>query len=293
MAQAWLSQARRERAGSSAATGSVPTPKSTSAGNLASLVDEGAGLTQQVLETRLALVELESTGPRLPADVALLVRQRPSLESPPPGAHANPRWREYVTYREQRLGELKKGATTKGPLRWEAYEQMRGWFARGLAFERFMVELLRADAALPKAQRRFLGDFDNPRIETYVGVWKPESGLRFADVLVIEQSLLPGRTPRVETFSFKSRDLSLLTEDALIAQLIADAREALVYYGETLNIRRPSLQRILPNVPHVPVRRVRLIYEESNHLKPKDFDLQKAAVDEAHNAFPEVEILFR
>ena len=45
--------------------------------------------------------------------------------------------------------------------------------------------LLQADAALPKAQRRFLQDFEQPRIETNVGVAKPgESGVRYADVLV-------------------------------------------------------------------------------------------------------------
>jgi hypothetical protein len=123
-----------------------------------------------------------------------------------------------------------QGKADKGPLRWEAYERMWGWFTRGLVFERLMVELLRADAALPRALRRFLGDFDNPRIEMYVGVWKPKNGLRFADVLVIEQQPPPpGQPPRVETFSFKSRNLSLHGEDALAAQLKADASEALTY----------------------------------------------------------------
>jgi|GEM_PF-4936211 len=61
---------------------------------------------------------------------------------------------------------------------------------RGLEFERTMVKMLRADAQLPRAERRFLGDFDKPRIETYVGVKKPGTGLRFADVLVIEEGEL-------------------------------------------------------------------------------------------------------
>ncbi|WP_306818977.1 hypothetical protein [Archangium lipolyticum] len=47
----------------------------------------------------------------------------------------------------------------KPPLTWDGYEKMRGQFARGLAFERFMVSQLRADAALPRAMRRYLQDF--------------------------------------------------------------------------------------------------------------------------------------
>ena len=96
-----------------------------------------------------------------------------------PRPETTPRWREYVNYYEKRLGEVKQGKAAQGPLVWEAYEQLRGWFARGLAFERFMVKLLEADARLPRAERRFLGDFDRPRIEANVGVKKPGPGLRY------------------------------------------------------------------------------------------------------------------
>jgi hypothetical protein len=156
--------------------------------------------------------------------------------------------------------------------------------------ERVMVELLRADAALPRAQRRFLGDFHSPRVETYVGVWKPKSGLRFADVLVIEEGPLAGHPPRVETLSFKSRSLTLLDGKALDAQMIADARDALGYYGGTLDIRRPSLQSLLRESSEVPVRRVRLIYEGGD-LKPRDVNVLKRAVDEAELRVKGVEVL--
>ena len=171
------------------------------------------GHTREVVEAKLAAVELEATGPRLPTDVAVLEKHRPSLDAPPPEAQGNPRWREYVDYYEKRLARVKQGKAAKGPLRWEAYERLRGWFARGLAFERDMVKLLREDAEKPRAQRRFLGDFDRPRIETQVGVRKPDTGLRYADVLVIEEGGLAGGPPRVETFSFKSRDLSGLEDE--------------------------------------------------------------------------------
>ncbi|ATB36952.1 hypothetical protein CYFUS_002367 [Cystobacter fuscus] len=287
-AQAVMSKARPEATGSSARR-AVGTGRTET---LASLVDEGAGLTREVLEARLALVELEATGPRLPRDVAVLEQQRPSVEAPPPGAEGSPRWPEYVAYYERRLGELRQGTATKGPLRWEPYESMRGWFTRGLAFERLMVELLQADAKLPRAQRRFLGDFDQPRLERYVGVMKPGTGLRFADVLVIETGELAGRPPRVETLSFKSRNLSGLKGMALEAQIMEDAREALKKYGETLDIRRDSLQLLLREGSKVPVSKVRLVYE-GGQLLPKDTNEVNRAVSATKNALPGVEVLFQ
>jgi hypothetical protein len=166
---------------------------------------------------------------------------------------------------------------------------MRGLFARGLAFERMMVSLLRADAALPRATRRFLQDFNSPRIEVNVGVAKQSTpGVRFADVLVIEGEPPAGQTPRVETFSFKSRDLSLLEPKVLVAQMVADASEALRYYGETLDIRRPSLKHLGPEVP---VQRIRLIYE-GGELKPGKAGELVTAVQKAQDQVKGVEVLF-
>ncbi|MFY0583408.1 hypothetical protein ACN28S_62095 [Cystobacter fuscus] len=281
-AQVWLSQAKPPRPGpweSQGGTGTRSAPTralaAERAGSMASLVDEAEGLTREVVEARLAWVELDAEGPRLSRDVAVLERQRPSLEAPLPGAEGNPLWGEYVAYREKRLGELKQGKAAEGPLRWEGYERMRRGFARGLAFESLMVDRLRADAALPRAERRFLGDFERPRIGRWVGVWKSESGLRFADVLVIEEGPSAGRSPRVETFSFKSRDLKGLKAGALRAQIMSDAKKALGYYGETLDIRRPSLQPLLREGSKVSVQRVRLIYERGQLDPKKTAELNK------------------
>jgi hypothetical protein len=177
-------------------------------------------------------------------------------------------------------------------MRWEAYEQMRGWFARGLAFERLMVELLEADALLPRAQRRFLGAFVAPRLSRSVGVWKPESGLRYVDVLVIEEGGPSGVPPRVETFSFKSRDLSGLKYEALKAQMIEDAGEALQKYGGTLDIRRDSVHSLLSGSREVPIQRVRLVYE-GGKLKPSMADDLRKAMDETKRKVPAVEVLFQ
>ncbi|HYO70916.1 MAG TPA: hypothetical protein VEU33_33030, partial [Archangium sp.] len=280
------------------ATGSPPTrpsPKQARAvepqGSLASLVDEGVGHTREVVEAKLAAVELEATGPRLPTDTRVLKQHRPALDAPPPEARGNPRWREYVDYYERRMGEVEHGNASKGPLKWEGYERLRGWFARGLTFERDMVKLLREDATTPPSQRRFLGDFDRPRIETQVGVRKPGTGLRFADVLVIEEGALGGRPRRVETFSFKSRNLAL-PEEVLKAHMKADAREALRNYGETLDIRRDSLQSLLQGGSEVQVPRVRLIYE-GGELLPKDVNMLQLAVEATEGAVPGVEVVFQ
>ena len=212
-AQACLAEARPERPG-------APEPKAAAGGALggvASLVDEAAGLSAEVLEAKLREAELEASGPRLPADVALLKKLHATLSAPPPGVpEGYALWEDYRAYRQRRLTELEQGQATEGPLRWEAYERMRGAFARGLAFERAMVELLREDARLPPAQRQWLKGFNQPRIEVHVGVSKPGvPGIRYADVLVIEERPPAGQPPRVETFSFKSRYLAPLKEEPL------------------------------------------------------------------------------
>ena len=261
-------------------------------GTLASLVDEGVGHTLPVVEAKLAAAELEATGPRLPKDVRVLEQHRPVLEAPPPEAQGNPRWREYVAYYNKRIKEVESGTAAEGPLKWAPYEQLRGWFARGLAFERDMVRLLQEDAKKPRSQRGLLGDFDRPRIEIQVGVRKPGTGLRYADVLVIEEGGLGGGPRRLETFSFKSRDLSGLREKALKAQMIEDASEALQKYGETLDIRRGSLQSLFPGSGEVQVSRVRLIYE-GGKLMPKNVNLLNSAVDAVESAVPGVEVVFQ
>ncbi len=267
-------------------------PGSTGASGVSLLVEESAGLTREWVESRLAAAELEATGPRLPGDVTLLETQRPLLGSPPPGTGNSPRWPEYVDYYERRVGELKAGESAKGPLRWEPYTRMWGGFIRGLEFERRMMKELRADAARPRAERRYLRDFEQPRVEASVGVTKPGTGLRFADVLVIEAGESAGRPRRVETFSFKSRDLSRLDPDALTAQMTADANEALQKYGETLEVVRASLKTLFQGESGVSVRRVRLVYE-GGELKPAQGAALRAAMRETQSKVPGVEVSFQ
>ena len=191
-----------------------------------------------------------------------------------------------MAYLETRAAEIRQGIAQKGPLKWAGYRLVRDRYARGLAFERKMVALLEEDAALPRARRRWLKDFDQPRIETHVGVAKAD--IRFADVLVIEEGPAAGPTPRVETFSFKSRELNRLGRSELTAQMRADAGDALLYYGETVDIRRPEFK--LRGIP-VKVERVRLIYERK--LAPSDTDLLTSAMRNVKEDVKGVEVLFQ
>ena len=123
-----------------------------------------------------------------------------------------------------------------------------------------------------------------------MGVAKPGTpGVRFADVLVLEEQPPSGQPPRVETFSFKSRNLLPLEEGDLTAQMRMDASDALRYYGGTLNIRRHSLKHLGHEVP---VRKVRLIYE-GRALKPKDPNMLKRAVTRVAELVKGVEVWFQ
>ncbi|WP_254626652.1 hypothetical protein [Myxococcus sp. CA039A] len=235
-------------------------------------------------EAKFRQVEAEAGGARLSTDVAALKKHREALlRTAPPGADVHPLWLDYLSYLEKRAAEIEQGIASRGPLPWSSYQLVRERYARGLAFERDMVVILVADAALPRAQRRWLGDFEKPRIETHVGVAKAD--LRFVDVLVIEEGPAGGPTPRVETFSFKSREFLGLDGDALAAQVVEDARAALRYYGETLNIRRPGLEQT------VQIKRVRLIYEKTS--KPLNSDALDRAVNRAETRAKGVEVLFQ
>ena len=267
-AQALLAEASRERPG---ATASTQLPK------------DFAGVPPEVLEARLAQIEWEATAPRLSRDVSFL-KEHPPERDAPRGAEGHPLWTEYVSYRETRLAELEQGTPAKGPLRWEGYLDLRGQFIRGLMFERAMVARLRADAALPRAQRQWLKDFDQPRIETHVGMTKAD--LRFADVLVVESKPPSGQPPRMETFSFKSRNLHLLDVRELTAQMKADARGALQYYGETVNVRRSGLEGM------VRIQRVRLVYE-GGRLRPAQGSTLKAALQSVKSNVAGVEVVIQ
>ncbi|QAT88244.1 hypothetical protein EJ065_6719 [Corallococcus coralloides] len=278
-AQATLAVRHREPP-SSASTGGG---SGRAGGPRPSVPPEAAGLPTEVAEAKFKQWEAEFPGERLPMDVADLTRHRQALrEAVPAAATAQPLWADYVAYLETRAAEIKQGIAEKGPLKWAGYRLVRDRYARGLSFERKMVSLLEADAALPRAQRRWLKDFDQPRIETHVGVAKVD--IRFADVLVIEDGPVAGPTPRVETFSFKSRDFKLADRDALAAQMTTDAGHALRYYGETLNILRSEIRQ------QAHIQRIRLVYE-GGPLFPKDPKMVRAAIATAKRRVEGVEVL--
>ncbi|MGE6756959.1 hypothetical protein ACQKGO_03010 [Corallococcus interemptor] len=279
-AQAVLAERYRESARASA-TGSG----GKRIGGRTSLPPEAAGIPAEVAEAKLRQVEAEAAGARLPMDVGVLRKHLAALEkAAPPGADVHALWPEYLSYVERRTAEIGQRNASKGPLEWTGYQVMRDRYARGLDFERKMVALLEEDAALPRAKRQWLKDFDQPRIKTHVGVAKAD--LRFADVLVIEEGPSAGPQPRVETFSFKSRDLKLLDNDALVAQMTTDARNALRYYGGTLEILRKGMRQ------STQVQRVRLVYEGGG-LKPRNAETLEVAMSEAQEKVIGVEVMIQ
>jgi len=294
-AQAVLAEARRESA-RAAATSGVASRESARPATTRGAAGKRAGSSDflaqnaevsaaEAAKAKLFQAELESSGPRLPKDVKLLKKLAPKLDEPPPGVDRGAAlWHEYVAYRKRRLKEIQDGEAVKGPLKWEGYQGMRAYYARGMAFEKTMVAILEADAALPRAQRRWLGDFDQPRIETHVGVSKAD--VRYADVLVIEERPPPGQPPRVETFSFKSRNLAVLDDDVMAMQLNTDAKNAMKYYGGTLKILRDGIRQ------QAEVRRVRLFYE-SEGLLPRKRDVFFNAVKTTQRNVRGVEVLFQ
>ncbi|RYZ44234.1 MAG: hypothetical protein EOO71_00115 [Myxococcaceae bacterium] len=274
-AQALLTEAARDTAPTRSSGGKH-------AGGKTDLSRVPGGDPLEALRARLRQAELEDTGARLTRDVEHLKQHAPALDAPPPGVlQGSFMWSEYVKYWERRLVEISEDLPVKGPLKFGGYQRMRGEFARGLAFERNMLSLLEADAALPPAQRHWLQDFNQPRIEMHVGVMKAD--LRFADLLVIENQPPAGQPPRVETFSIKSRDLSRMELGELTTQMTGDAKLALRYYGETLKIRRPGLEM------EARVQRVRLIYEGGD-LKPRNAKFLKPAMKSAESKVKGVEV---
>ncbi|QAT88171.1 hypothetical protein EJ065_6646 [Corallococcus coralloides] len=251
--------------------------------NLDLFVQDAKAGAKESARAKLFQAELESSGPRLPKDVKLLKEMAPKLNEPPPGVEKGaPLWQEYVTYRMRRLKEIRDGDAVKGPLKWEGYQGMRSYYARGMAFERTMIAILEADAALPRAQRRWLGDFEQPRIETHVGVSKVD--LRYADVLVIEERPPSGQPPRVETFSFKSRNLRVLKKDELEVRVSTDASNAMKFYGGSLKIVRDGMRQ------QAQVKRVRLVYE-SERLLPENPNLLKDVAHTAEQLITGVEVV--
>ena len=223
-----------------------------------SLVDVAAGDTLAVVEAKFTLLESSAAGTRLPRNVEAVPRAKPLLQSPRAGVTpGSVRWREYVTYYEKRLAEMRAAEragqldSARPPLEWPAYEAVRDTFSRGIAFQRARVEVLRSAAELR--------GFSKPHVQSNAGVLKDD--LRFADALVTETD--PSRPFRVEVYSYKSRNFRTMNVDEMRAVIEADAHNATKYYGGEVDIRTPVLgMRGKP----VKVDRVHLVYDRDFRL---------------------------
>jgi hypothetical protein len=239
-------------------------------GGLAALVDEAAGQTREVLETKLAQAEAVTEATRLTWNLQAVEAARPALAQPPAGVPATSAlWREYVAYYEQRLAAMKAAETAgtrsavKPPMLWFTYESFLDVFRRALVFQRTRTAALLAEASKQSGPGPVLRKFEQPLIQPNAGVKKAD--LRFADVLIIEKAT--GRPPRVETISYKQRNFQGMTEREVEKQMAMDARDAMRFYGGTLDVRTPGLD--LRGRP-VTVTKVHLVYDAT--FKPRVVD---------------------
>jgi len=209
--------------------------------SLESLVDVAAGDTMEVVQAKFAMEEALSPGMRLPRNVEMVRRVKPSVDRP--RADVSPddvRWREYCEYYDKRLTEMEaaeaasKLESVDSPRSWSSYQTLRNTFERGIKYQRARTAALRAQAANGQ-----LPGFSQPHIQANAGVIKVD--LRFADVIIIERQVVPGQPPRVETYSFKSCDFKLLDIEEARALIRAHARDAVRYYGGELDIRTPEV----------------------------------------------------
>jgi hypothetical protein len=234
-----------------------------------------AATEAEVLEARLLEAEATSLEARHPAAPSELARFRPSLQSPPQGVPATETlWSDYVAYWERRYAEVTgQGPPSAGrlapkpPLTWEGYHVMRADFRRGLEFQSSVGQMLRRELELPEMVRRLLRGMRKPRLEENVGLKRPGSTAHtYADQLAVDEATLgPGSRVRVETFSNKSHDFRGWSEKDIFNQALADAKEARVKYGGTVQVRRPGHPLFGQDVA---VSRVHLVYD-SKTLTPQ------------------------
>jgi hypothetical protein len=219
----------------------------------------------EVLEARLVEAEAVATEARHPASLPELSRFRPSLANPPPGMAAGESlWSDYVAYWEGRYAELaghgSRQPTPKPPLTWEGYGTLRAQYRRGLEFQRTVTQALRRELDMSTTARRLLRGMQKPHLTENVGMGHGgTNSLTYADQFVFDEATLqPGSRLRVETFSNKSRDFKSWSDDEIITQAKADAKEAIAKYGGTVQVRRPGHPLFGRNVP---VSRIHLLYD--------------------------------
>jgi hypothetical protein len=218
------------------------------------------------IQSRLVEAEALETGARQTSVLKDLARLRPLPERPPAGVNAGEAlWRDYVTYWERRFAELPmpeaRAAGLRPPLTWEGYRLFRTRFARAMKFQSDVSALLQEQVEKPHGQRQFLREMARPHINENVGLAHQGSDARtFVDQLAVDEATLESETPRVETFSTKQRDFTRLDNKAVIAQVEADAREALRKYGSTVEVRRPGHPLFERKVP---VTQVHVVYDEN------------------------------
>ena len=144
---------------------------------------------------------------------------------------------------------------------------------------------MRAAEGAPEAKPGMFADMAEPVVESNVGVAGKAEGetTKFADQLVVDRATIgPGKTPKVQSFSNKSRvwpdKLGAAERSSVRSQVVADAEEALTKYGGDVTLRRPTgpLKELYNQT--VKVEKVTLVYDKAYVKTP---ELEKAILDAA------------
>jgi len=225
-----------------------------------------AEVEPEAVAAKLAQAEVAEASPRMTSHLPTLEEERPVLSNPPAGVAAEESlWQDFVRYCDERIAKLKAQEALPPPLRWAEYQSFRTRFANAMKYQHEFVEQLRADAALPRSQRKLLKDFERPIILENVGVSKnPKLPTRYADVLVFESA--PGQPFRLHSFSVKQRALLQADAQSLQSVFEMDSAEAHAHYGGILEIRRratPWFEKKLR------VDKLSLVYDAKSGPKPK------------------------
>jgi hypothetical protein len=200
------------------------------------------------------------------------VPDQPELPSRPPANDAEAKVREaYRAYYANRVREYQTNKNLSPPRRWDSYYALR---RRGAAFEEKVTHTLKQETSLPDEQRGFLAGMKDPVVVDQVTVaGKPDrpggkltqSGdpthKRTDQFAIDRDTVKAGQQPHVQVFSNKSREFGKQSNNQIYSQIKADAQQAALDYGGTIQLRahKPEIWPLYGQ--SVKVNKVTLIYD--------------------------------
>lgn len=172
-------------------------------------------------------------------------------------------WNEWAKYVRERVKANAAGTRARTPLKWEAYRDFLGKFARGRAFQRSFTAELRAEVGPGKTVEMDAGVVSD---ELEAKVAAGEEGVKFVDQIVWDTEAAAkfargeGPAPEVDTFSNKSRDFATLRKNNQLEEVVGeDVDEVLAKYSGRVSVRRAGPLRGVKVI----VKEATLVYDKS------------------------------